>query len=133
MTDESLLDQAFAAPEPQTNLGAGNRLVPGELLSGLRHDMRTPIHQILGYAEMLEEDAIASGQTGWAEDLGKIQAAAKRLLGMVDGLPDRLLPEPGETTLEGPGGQPAAAPAPVPPTGTPVETDRRSSPETAAT
>ena len=58
--------------------------------------MRTPIHQILGYAEMLEEDAIASGQTGWAEDLGKIQAAARRLLGMVDGLPERLLPPPGE-------------------------------------
>jgi len=104
MTDESLLEKAFAAPEQPTNLGAGNRLVPGELLSRLRHDMRTPIHQILGYAEMLEEDAIASGQTGWAEDLGKIQAAARRLLGMVDGLPDRLLPEPGDLPLEAPGG-----------------------------
>lgn len=100
MTDESLLEKAFAAPEPPTNLGAGNRLVPGDVLSGLRHDMRTPIHQILGYAEMLEEDAIASGQTGWAEDLGKIQAAARRLLGMVDGLPERLLPEPGDLPLE---------------------------------
>jgi class 3 adenylate cyclase/CheY-like chemotaxis protein len=49
---------------------------------------------------MLEEDAIASGQTGWAEDLGKIQAAARRLLGMVDGLPERLLPAPGETPGE---------------------------------
>jgi class 3 adenylate cyclase/CheY-like chemotaxis protein len=113
MTDESLLDKAFAAPEPQTNLGAGNRLVPGELLSGLRHDMRTPIHQILGYAEMLEEDAIASGQTGWAEDLGKIQAATRRLLGMVDGLPERLLPEPGETAFDGSGEAPSARPAPV--------------------
>ena len=95
MSDESLLDKAFAAPEPPTNLGEGNRLVPGELLSGLRHDMRTPIHQILGYAEMMEEDAIASGQMNWADDLGKIQAAARRLLGMVDGLPDRLLPGTG--------------------------------------
>ncbi len=113
MTDESLLDKAFAAPEPQTNLGAGNRLVPGELLSGLRHDMRTPIHQILGYAEMLEEDAIASGQTGWAEDLGKIQAATRRLLGMVDGLPERLLPEPGESPADGSVEAPAAPPDPV--------------------
>ncbi len=113
MTDESLLDKAFAAPEPRTNLGAGNRLVPGELLSGLRHDMRTPIHQILGYAEMLEEDAIASGQTGWAEDLGKIQAATRRLLGMVDGLPERLLPEPGESAFDGSAEAPSAGPAPV--------------------
>ena len=110
MSDESLLEKAFEAPEPQTNLGAGNRIVPGELLSRLRHDMRTPIHQIVGYAEMLEEDALASGQTGWADDLGKIQAAARRLLGMVDGLPDRLLAEPGtgaagppETDVEEPG------------------------------
>ena len=132
MTDESLLDKAFAAPEPQTNLGAGNRLVPGELLSGLRHDMRTPIHQILGYAEMLEEDAIASGQTGWAEDLGKIQAAAKRLLGMVDGLPDRLLPEPGEASFEGSADEVVAPATPVPPTETSVETERRRPAATAA-
>ncbi|MBK9090257.1 MAG: response regulator [Holophagales bacterium] len=130
MTDESLLDKAFAAPEPQTNLGAGNRLVPGELLSGLRHDMRTPIHQILGYAEMLEEDAIASGQTGWAEDLGKIQAATRRLLGMVDGLPERLLPEPGEAPADGYAEAPTAAPAPVEETAT---TERRRPVTAAAT
>ena len=102
MSDRNLLDEAFEAPEPPTNLGEGNRLVPGELLSHLRHDMRTPIHQILGYAEMLEEDALASGQTGWADDLGKIQAAARRLLGMVDGLPERLLPVPAEEALPEP-------------------------------
>ena len=113
MSDESLLDKAFAAPEPPTNLGAGNRVVPGELLSRLRHDMRTPIHQILGYAEMLEEDALASGQTGWAEDLGRIQAATRRLLGMVDGLPERLLPEPGEAAPEESG--PPISPAAVEP------------------
>ncbi|MCL4806676.1 MAG: response regulator [Thermoanaerobaculia bacterium] len=118
MSDESLLDKAFAAPEPQTNLGEGNRLVPDELLARLRHDMRTPIHQILGYAEMLEEDALASGQTGWAEDLGKIQAATHRLLGMVDGLPERLLPgpagEPAETSWEPPPRPPGDARTPLP-------------------
>jgi class 3 adenylate cyclase len=111
MSDENLLEKAFAVPEPPTNLGEGNRLVPGELLSGLRHDMRTPIHQILGYAEMLEEDAVASGQTNWADDLGKIQAAARRLLGMVDGLPERLLPAPATDRLTA---DPAGAPESVP-------------------
>ena len=70
--------------------------------------MRTPIHQILGYAEMLEEDAFASGQTGWVDDLGKIQAAARRLLEMVDGLPERLLIAPGEGTAEAREKEPAA-------------------------
>jgi len=114
MSDESLLEKAFEAPEPPTNLGAGNSLVPSELLARLRHDMRTPIHQIVGYSEMLEEDALASGQTGWADDLGKIQAAARRLLEMVDALPERLLVEPvpaAEAAGPGDSGAPPEAPA----------------------
>jgi class 3 adenylate cyclase/CheY-like chemotaxis protein len=113
MTDESLLEKAFAAPEPPTNLGTGNRLLPGELVSRLRHDMRTPIHQILGYSEMLEEDAVASGQTGWVEDLGKVQAAARRLLEIVDGLPERLAPDAGEAPEPADPLPAAAPPAPA--------------------
>jgi class 3 adenylate cyclase len=110
MSEDELLDKAFEAPEPAANLGAGNRLVPEEELSRLRHDMRTPIHQILGYAEMLQEDAFASGQTGWADDLGRIQAAAHRLLEMVDGLPERLLPGFGEPPQEPRTAPPAETP-----------------------
>ena len=92
MSDEDLLEKAFAEGEEAPRLASGNRAVPPHLLSKLRHDMRTPIHQILGYAEMVEEDAIATGQTGCAADLGKIQDAARRLLEMVDTLQERLLP-----------------------------------------
>ena len=28
----------------------------------LRHDLRTPINQIIGYSEMLDDDAAAAGQ-----------------------------------------------------------------------
>jgi sigma-B regulation protein RsbU (phosphoserine phosphatase) len=52
-------------------------------LSDLRHDLCTPINQILGYSEMLEEDAEAMGQTEVVEDLQKIQSAASNLLTMV--------------------------------------------------
>ncbi len=55
-------------------------------LSALRHDLRTPIHQILGYSEMLEEDAGASDKPELARDLGRIKSAARRLLELVDGL-----------------------------------------------
>ena len=102
MSDEDLLEKAFAEEETP-RLASGNRVVPPQLLSKLRHDMRTPIHQILGYAEMVEEDAIATGQTGCAADLGKIQDAARRLLEMVDTLQERLLPAADE----------AAPPAPL--------------------
>ena len=92
MEEQDPLERAFAAPEEPETLASGNVAVSGEVLARLRHEMRTPIHQILGYAEMVEEDAVATGQTGCASDLGKIQEAARRLLRMVDSLPGTLLP-----------------------------------------
>lgn len=51
----------------------------------LRHDLRAPVNQILGYSEMLEEDALAYGQEALVPDLKKIQSAARTL--------DRLITE----------------------------------------
>ncbi|MBL8115438.1 MAG: response regulator, partial [Acidobacteria bacterium] len=53
-------------------------------LSKVRHELRTPINQILGYSELLEEQAEDEGQQGYIPDLRKIQAAGRRLLGMLD-------------------------------------------------
>lgn len=51
-------------------------------LADLRHDLCTPINQILGYSEMLEEDA-AEEQPDFVDDLRKIQQAANTMLAMV--------------------------------------------------
>ena len=51
-------------------------------LADLRHDLCTPINQILGYSEMLEEDAAAE-QPAFVDDLRKIQQAANTMLAMV--------------------------------------------------
>ncbi|MDD2708438.1 MAG: SpoIIE family protein phosphatase [Verrucomicrobiae bacterium] len=53
-------------------------------LATLRHELRTPINQIIGYAEMLEEDARGAGQAESAGDLQKIQQAARNLLKLVN-------------------------------------------------
>jgi class 3 adenylate cyclase len=50
----------------------------------LRHDLRTPLHQIIGYAELLEDEVKDAGQQGPAADLQKIQAAARRALELID-------------------------------------------------
>ena len=55
----------------------------------LRHDLSTPINQILGYSELLEEEA-SEGQHGLVADLRKIQQAARTLQAMVRG---RLAPD----------------------------------------
>jgi class 3 adenylate cyclase len=50
----------------------------------LRHDLRTPLHQIIGYAELLEEEARESGDKKSLGDLEKIRLAARRALEVAD-------------------------------------------------
>lgn len=51
-------------------------------LADLRHDLCTPINQILGYSELLEEE-LADGEEADPEDLRKIQQAARSMLTLV--------------------------------------------------
>jgi sigma-B regulation protein RsbU (phosphoserine phosphatase) len=50
----------------------------------LRHDLRTPLNQIIGYSELLQEDALDAGQDSIHADLGKILNASRHLLGMIN-------------------------------------------------
>ena len=62
-----------------------------DALSELRHDLRNPIGQILGFAEILIEDA-RDEQRIEADDLEKIRGAANKLLTLIDNrLTDNLL------------------------------------------
>jgi adenylate cyclase len=73
-------------------------------LSQVRHDLKTPINQIIGYSEMLAEDAEDEGVLA---DLSKITTAAKTLLDLID----KEL-RPGKLTLQTAAPSPAqAAPA----------------------
>src|SRR5690606_13556140 len=53
-------------------------------LSHLRHDLRTPINQIIGYSELLMEEAGDAGHGAYDADLKKINGAAKTLLGLIN-------------------------------------------------
>jgi DNA-binding response OmpR family regulator len=56
-----------------------------EIMRRLQHEVRTPISQIMGYAELLEEELDEVGAGELVADLHKIRAAAARLLDLVDG------------------------------------------------
>jgi two-component system response regulator len=53
-------------------------------LSNLRHELCTLLNAILGYTEMLLEDAEDVGKKVYIPDLGKIHAAGKQLFKLVD-------------------------------------------------
>jgi class 3 adenylate cyclase/CheY-like chemotaxis protein len=57
---------------------------PVDAAAKVRHDIRTPVSQILGYSELLQEEAEETGQASLAADLKKIHAAATRLLKLLD-------------------------------------------------
>lgn len=81
----------MSAPADRTNL------------SHLRHDLRTPINQIIGYSELLlEESADAGHQGAYGPDLEKIRGAAKTLLNLInDNLTDDRLTLSGEIVETG--------------------------------
>lgn len=71
-------------------------------LSHLRHDLRTPINQIIGYSELLAEEAADAGHEAYAPDLEKIRGAAKTLLNLInDNLTDDRLTLAGEIVDQG--------------------------------
>lgn len=53
-------------------------LSAAEVLAALRHDLSTPLNQIIGYSELLEEEASESS-VSFLPDLQRIQAAAHHL------------------------------------------------------
>jgi class 3 adenylate cyclase len=50
----------------------------------VRHDLRTPLHQIIGYSELLEDEVKDAGHEKYVADLQKVRAAARRALELVD-------------------------------------------------
>jgi len=56
-----------------------------ETMRRLQHEVRPPISQIMGYAELLEEELEDLGAAELVPDLQKICTAAQRLLDLADG------------------------------------------------
>jgi class 3 adenylate cyclase/ActR/RegA family two-component response regulator len=78
-------------------------------LHQLHHELRTPVNHIVGYTELLEDQARERGAGALASDLGKIREAAHAWLGLIERY---LIPRPvGDSPREP--AAPAAAPGPA--------------------
>jgi signal transduction histidine kinase/ligand-binding sensor domain-containing protein/DNA-binding response OmpR family regulator len=68
-------------------------------LANMSHELRTPMNAIIGYSEMLQEEAQDLGQPGFIPDLRKIHGAGKHLLGLINDILDLSKVEAGKMTL----------------------------------
>ncbi|MES2692966.1 MAG: Cache 3/Cache 2 fusion domain-containing protein, partial [Verrucomicrobiota bacterium] len=89
--EEDLLVAREAAEEASKTKSA--------FLANMSHELRTPMNAIIGYSEMLIEEAEDLGQDDFVPDLKKIHSAGKHLLGLINDVLDLSKIEAGKMTL----------------------------------
>ena len=68
-------------------------------LANMSHELRTPMNAILGYSEMLMEDAEDLGQDRFVADLNKIHTSAQHLLELINAVLDLSKVEAGKMEI----------------------------------
>lgn len=68
-------------------------------LANMSHELRTPMNAIIGYSEMLMEEAVDLDQEGFVPDLKKIHGAGKHLLSLINDILDLSKIEAGKMTI----------------------------------
>src|SRR5438552_4155761 len=77
---------------------AANR-AKSTFLANMSHELRTPLNAVIGYSEMLQEEAEDLGQAELIPDLKKINAAGKHLLDLINNVLDLSKIEAGKMEL----------------------------------
>ena len=68
-------------------------------LANMSHELRTPLNGIIGYSEMLQEDATDAGRDEDAKDLKRIGSAGRQLLELINEILDLSKIESGRMEL----------------------------------
>ena len=63
-------------------------LAKSQFLANMSHELRTPLNAVIGYAEILQEDAEDEGNAAVVQDLTRILTAAKHLLTLLNEILD---------------------------------------------
>ncbi|EKU97791.1 signal transduction histidine kinase [Leptolyngbya sp. PCC 7375] len=68
-------------------------------LANMSHELRTPLNSIIGYSEILQEEAEMNGDQSMVPDLRKIQGSSKHLLNLINSILDLSKIEAGRMEL----------------------------------
>ncbi|NWF68968.1 MAG: response regulator [Chloroflexi bacterium] len=68
-------------------------------LANMSHELRTPLNAVIGYSELIQEEAEEDGNDHYVPDLKKIQTAAKHLLALINDILDFSKIEAGKMEL----------------------------------
>jgi PAS domain S-box-containing protein len=74
-------------------------LAKSQFLAGMSHELRTPLNAVIGYSELLMDDALDAGMEEFTPDLHKIRGAGKHLLGIINDVLDLSKVEAGKIEL----------------------------------
>ena len=93
------LSKAMAEAERVRTAAEEANRAKSAFLANMSHELRTPMNAIIGYSEMLLEDARDAGQTETVNDLEKIRSAGKHLLSLINEILDLSKIEAGKMEL----------------------------------
>jgi CheY-like chemotaxis protein/nitrogen-specific signal transduction histidine kinase len=96
---EKKVQEQVAALNKAKEMAETAHLAKTQFLANMSHELRTPMNAIIGYNEMLLEDASDLGVPEFVADLEKVHLEGKHLLGLINGVLDLSRIESGEMEL----------------------------------
>jgi signal transduction histidine kinase len=96
---ESTVAQRTSELADAVKLAESANRTKSAFLANMSHELRTPMNAIIGYSEMLAEEAEELGQEGFLPDLKKIQSAGRHLLELINDVLDLSKIESGKMTI----------------------------------